>query len=312
MADGEEVTVRPAHRLRAWLTTLVVALAAVPAHAALSVVATTTDLKSLVEAVGGDRVAVTALVPPTLDPHDFQPRPQDLARVKSARLVVRVGLDHDLWLDRLLQQAGQRGLIRGGEGYVDTSFGITLLEVRGAQVGPTGGHAHGAGNPHYWLDPANAEMITGTVFEALVRLDPANARHYEQRRNRFLDELQRRIAVWQQALAPLQGAPLIAYHTTWAYLARRFKLNLAAYIEPRPGIPPSPAHLGEVLRIAREQKALAVLRQPHESEKNAAFIATRSGARLVLVAASVGAVPQAADYFSLFDYNVATLAALAR
>lgn len=298
------------------LTAAVVALAGVyvtaPAHAALAVVATTTDLKSLVEAVGGDRVTVTALVPPTLDPHDFQPRPQDLSRVKAARLVVRVGLDHDLWLDRLLQQAGQRALQRGGEGYVDASFGITLLEVRGAQVGPTGGHAHGAGNPHYWLDPANAEMITGTVFEALVRLDPVNAKHYEQRRNRFLDELQRRIAVWQKTLAPLQGVPLIAYHTTWAYLARRFRLNVAAYIEPRPGIPPSPAHLADVLRIAREQKALAVLRQPHESEKNAAFVATRSGARLVLVAASVGAVPQAGDYFSLFDYNVGTLAALTR
>lgn len=284
------------------------AVAAAPLH----LVTTTTDLKSIAEAVGGDRVAVTALVPSTVDPHDYQPRPQDLARLKTARLVVRVGLDYDLWLDRLLQQSGVAALRRGGEGYVDASFGITLLDVRGAQVGQTGGHAHGAGNPHYWLDPGNAEMISGSLFEALVRLDPANAAHYERQRNRFLDELARRTAAWQKALAPLQGRPLIAYHNTWAYFARRFRLNIAGYIEPRPGIPPSPAHLAQVLKLAQKERAVAVIRQPHESEKNAAFVAQRSGAPLLLLAASVGAVPQAGDYFSLFDYNVATLAGALR
>jgi len=282
------------------------------AHAGFRVVATTTDLKSLAEAVGGDKVSVIALVAPNTDPEEYQPRPQDLARLKSAQLLLRVGVDFDLWVDRLAQQAGNPAIRRGGDRYVDASFGITLLDVRGTQVGPAAGHAHGSGNPHYWLDPANAEMITASILEGLLRLDAANAQYYHQRRTRFLSALADRIGGWQRALAPVQGRPLIAYHNNWSYLARRFRLNIAAYIEPRPGVPPTPAHLAALVKLAREQHAAAVLRQPHEPHGNADFVANRSGAPIVLLAASVGAVPEAADYLSLFDYNVRVLAGLAR
>ena len=143
------------------------------AQTRLPIVATTTDLKSLAEAVGGERVEVIALVPPNVDAEEYQPRPHDLNRLKDARLVLRVGVDYDLWLDRLATATtGNRAIARGGPAHVDCSFGIALLDVRGAQVGPGGGHAHGSGNPHYWLDPANAEMITGVILETLARIDP--------------------------------------------------------------------------------------------------------------------------------------------
>jgi ABC-type Zn uptake system ZnuABC Zn-binding protein ZnuA len=293
---------------RAALFVLGLVAAAQVAAQPLAVVTTTTDLRSLVEVVGGEHVAVTSLVPPAMNAEEYQPKPGDLARLKEARLVVRVGVDYDLWLDRLLRQAGNPAIERGGAGYVDASFGIALLEVRGASVGAQGGHAHGSGNPHYWLDPANAEIITGFVLEALARLDPPNEKRYDARRKAFLHRLGGKLRAWEVALAPVQGRPLLAYHNSWAYLARRFRLRIAGTIEPRAGVPPSPAHLASLLRTMGEAKVEVIVRQPFEPEKYPAFLAQRSGARVVVLAASVGAVPEAADYVALFDYDVKQLA----
>lgn len=279
------------------------------AQGKLRIVATTTDLKSLAEAIGGDRVSVVSIVPPNIDAEEYQPKPQDLNRLKETQLVLRVGVDYDLWMDRLIAQAKRPELRRGGAGYVDCSFAIALLDVRGAQVGPAGGHAHGSGNPHYWLDPQNAEVITGTLLEALARNDPANAKYYDDRRQAFLKRLGAKIAEWDRKLAAAQGNPMIAHHNSWAYLARRFRLNFAGYIEPRPGIPPSPSHFAGLLKLMGSQRIKVIVRQPHEPAKNADFLAGKTGAKVVLLVASVGAVPQATDYLSLFDYNVDALLA---
>src|SRR5712675_3763835 len=176
---------------------LVVALTCgVAAEEGLAVVTTTTDLKALVEAVGGERVKVTSIAPATMDAEDYQPRPQDVSRLKAARLVVRVGLDYDIWFDRLLAQAGRADLMRGRAEHVDASFTIAVLEVRGASVGPGDGHQHGGGNPHYWLDPKNAEIITAYILEALARADPPNTAYYEGNRIAFLQRLERKLAEW--------------------------------------------------------------------------------------------------------------------
>ena len=191
---------------------------------------------------------------------------------------------------------------RDAPGYVDASADVALLDVRAGGIGPGDGHAHGRGNPHYWLDPANAEMITGTMLEAFARLDPANARRYEANRLAFLATLHARMAEWSRLLKP---QTLIAYHDTWPYFARRFRLRFAGIIEPRPGVPASPAHLAS---LARLQGVAAVVREPHEAARDADFLARRLGARVVILASSVGAVPEARDYLSLIDYNVRALA----
>lgn len=280
----------------------------------LPVVTTTTDLRSLVEGVGGDLVQATSLVPPNLDPEEYQARPQDVARLKAARMVVRVGLDFDLWFDRLLTQASLidpnvHALRRGASGHVDASYAIAVLEVRGASVGPGDGHAHGSGNPHYWLDPNNAEIITGNILEALARLDPANAKVYEANRLAFLARLENRLKEWEARLATLHGMPIIAYHNNWAYFARRFRLDFVGFIEPKPGVPPSPAHLAGLVKIMHERGVRLLVREPHEPERDAAFLAQKTGAAVVVLAGSVGALPAATDYFALFDANVATLTA---
>ena len=277
------------------------------AQAKLRLIATTPDLASLAEAVGGERVAVSSIVPPGLDPEEYQPRPRDLARLRGADALIRVGVDYDLWLERLLSQAQNAALARGAPGYIDASVAIALLDVRGAAVGP--GHPHGSGNPHYWLDPANAEIITGNLLEALARLDPQGAKQYERRRIMFLERLEAKRREWQVALAPFQGRALIAYHNNWAYLARRFRLDLAGFIEIKPGVPPSPAHLASLLQTMREKDIAIIVRQPHEPARNTEFLARRSGAAVVVLAASVGAVPEVRDYIGLFDYNIKALAA---
>lgn len=281
------------------------------ARAAFPVVTTTTDLQSLVQAVGGDRVTVAALVPAGAEAEDYAARPQDVERLRGAGMVVRVGLDYDLWLDRLLRQVGRARLMRGGDAHVDASNAITLLEVKAGGLNQADGHAHGAGNPHYWLDPANAQVITGNIVEALARLDPSNAKFYERRRIEFLDQLDARIQVWQQRLAPLAGRPLLTYHNNWPYLARRFRLHLAGTIEPRPGVPPSPAVLASLLQRVREQNIDLIVRHPQEPARDVDFLARKTGARVVVLAASVGDLPGAKDYLSLFEANVAALVSVA-
>ena len=261
--------------IAAWLAGALALASPGLAQSRVQVVTTTTDLSSLTEAVGGDRVAVISLVPPNLDAEEYQPRPQDVLRLKNADMVVRVGLDYDLWLDRLLAQAGKAEIGRGGPAYVDASFAIATLELRGMSVGPGDGHAHGSGNPHYWLDPKNAEIIAGTIAEGLARVDPGNASTYEANRASFVARLQARLADWEAKLAPLKAVPLVAYHNSWPYFARRFRLDFAGFIEIKPGVPPSPSHLAGIIETMRTRGVRIVVREPHEPERDAAFVAAR-------------------------------------
>jgi ABC-type Zn uptake system ZnuABC Zn-binding protein ZnuA len=277
------------------------------AQGRVQIVTTTTDLRSLVEAVGGDRVDAINLVPAGMDAEEYQPKPQDMLRLKNARLLVRVGLDYDLWLDRLLAQAHSPDLRRGGAGYVDASLGISVLEVRGMSVGPDEGHAHGNGNPHYWLDPRNAEIITSTILDALARHDPSNVETYEANRLAFLARLETKLSEWETKLAPLKAMPLLAYHNTWPYFARRFRLDFVGFLETKPGVPPSASHLAALIQTMRARAVRMVVREPHQPERDAAFVAGKAGASVVTLAASVGAMPQTDDFISLFERDVEVL-----
>lgn len=293
--------------LAAWLALLSPAFA----QQRLQVVTTTTDMRSLTEAVGRDLIMAVNLVPASMDAEDYQPKPQDVLRIKNAQMLVRVGLDYDLWVDRLLAQAGKPEISRGGPGYVDASFAIAVLELRGMSVGPGDGHAHGSGNPHYWLDPKNAEIITGTILEALARIDPANAASYQANRSAFLARLGAKLVEWEAKLAPLKGMPIVAYHNSWPYLARRFRLDFVGFIETKPGVPPSPAHLAGIVKTMRERGVRILVREPQEPERDVAFVAGKTGAAIVKLAASVGALPRTDDYISLFDANIKALTSAA-
>jgi ABC-type Zn uptake system ZnuABC Zn-binding protein ZnuA len=278
----------------------------------LRVVTTTTDLKSLVEVVGAERVDVVSLVPPNIDAEEYQSKPQDVVRLKDARVVVRVGLDYDLWFDRLIAQAKRTGgnvrdIGRGEAGHVDASLAVAVLDIRGTSVGPSDGHVHGSGNPHYWLDPKNAEIITGNILETLARADPPHASYYEANRLAFMARLDAKLGEWAAKLAPVRGRAMIAYHNSWAYFARRFRLNFVGFIEPKPGVPASPAHLASLIRTMHAQDVRVIVREPYEPERDARFLADKTSAAIVLLAGSVGALPSASDYLALFDADIDAL-----
>ena len=287
---------------------LAAALAAgAPVSAAKRVVAVTADLAALAVAVGGDLVAVETIVPPAVDPEAFEPRPSDFEKLRGAELLVRVGLGYDHWLERLLARTGNRRLMRGGEDYVDASLGIPLLEVRGRGAVEERGHAHGSANPHYWLDPENARIVTANIAEALIRRLPRDRDRIVANRDRFLSTLDSRMRLWGERLAPFAGARLIAYHNSWPYFARRFRLDIVDFVEPKPGVAPSPFHLTRLIAKGRELQVRAVLHEPYEPEEASRLVAEKLGVPFVRLATSVGSVPEATDYFGLIDHNVAAL-----
>ncbi len=309
MSGAEEHVGRLTLRIRAAL--LAIALAALgagaPAQAGLRVVASTTDLAALAQAVGGDLATVETIVPAAVDPEAFEPRPGDIDKVRRADLLVRVGLGYDYWLDKLLRQVGDKRFLRGGSGYVDGSVGIPLLEVSGQTVTNEGGHAHGVANPHYWLDPENAKIVSLGIAEGFTRLMPGERERIAVNRERFVAELDARLARWTGALAPAAGTKLIAYHNSWPYLARRFRLDVMDFIEPKPGVAPSPAHLARLIAKGRAGGVRAVVHEPYEPQDASKFVAQKLGVPFILLATSVGSVAEAKDYLALFDYNVATL-----
>ena len=282
-------------------------MAVAPASAALRVVATTTDLAALAVAVGGELVSVESIVPSATDPEAFEPRPGDLDKVRHAVLLVRVGLGYDYWLDALVEQIGDQRLMRGGDAYLDASVGIPLLEIRGQSVTNEGGHSHGVANPHYWLDPETAVIVTAGLAEALVRLAPEQRERIAANRQRFLTELKLRRERWNELLAPFAGVKLIAYHNSWPYFARRFRLDIIDFVEPKPGVAPSPAHLSQLISEGRKMRVRAVLHEPYEPEDASRLVARKLDVPMVLLAVSVGSVPGTGDYLSLLDHNVAAL-----
>jgi ABC-type Zn uptake system ZnuABC Zn-binding protein ZnuA len=284
------------------------ALVAAPAWAAVNVVATTTDLAALVGEVGGNLVTVESIVPAGVDPEAFEPRPGDLGKLRRADLLVRVGLGYDYWLDALVRQIGDKRLMRGGEANLDASAGIPLLEIRGQSVVNEGGHAHGVANPHYWLDPDNAITVTAGIADALVRIAPAQREQILANRAGFVSRLEAARARWSETLAPLAGTKLVAYHNSWPYFARRFRLDVVAFIEPKPGVAPSPAHLARVISAASKANVRAIVHEPYEPDDASRLVARRLSVPMVRLAISVGSIEGTNDYLALFDYNVETLA----
>ena len=170
-----------------------------------------------------------------------------------------------------------------------------------------GGHAHGVANPHYWLDPENAITITAAVAEALMRIAPGERAAIVANRQRFLGALEARRVRWENALAPFNGVKLIAYHNTWPYFARRFRLDVVGFIEPRAGVAPSPAHLAQLLAAGRKVKVRAILHEPFEPDEPSRFVAQKLDVPVIRLATSVGSLPGTDDYLALLDYNVAAL-----
>jgi len=298
------------------LVALVVAVAAAaPAVAAgkLAVVTTTEDLAALTREVGGDRVGVEALARGYQDPHFVEPKPSFILKLNKADLLIAIGRDLEIgWLPPLITQSRNAKLQPGAAGYLDASLTATVLEVPTGQVTRAMGDVHPTGNPHYWLDPGNGRRVAQAIRAKLSELSPADAAYFAERFASFDRRLAEAEKRWDGLMAPLKGLKVVTYHRSWSYFAQRFGLDVVGYVEPRPGIPPSPGHTLELTQEMKRLGAKLVIVEPYFSLKTPTAIARDTGAQVVVLAPGVGAVKEAPDYFALFDYDVNLVATAAK
>ena len=285
-------------------------LAAAPgmARAQLRVVTTTEDLASLTREVGGDRVAVESLSSGTQDPHFVEPKPSLLLKLNRAALLIAVGRElESAWLPPLLTQARNSKTQPGSPGYLDASGGVRILEIPTGQITRAMGDVHPSGNPHYWLDPRNGLVIARAIEVRLGELLPAVRAYFAQRVAGFAQRLAEAEKRWDAAMAPYKGAKIVTYHRSWANFVERFGLNVIGYIEPKPGIPPPPRHIVDLIAEMRKQQIKVILVEPYFDLRTPESIARETGASVLVMPPSVGGVAGIGDYIALFDYNVKLL-----
>lgn len=269
----------------------------------LNVVATQTIFADLVKQIGGDKVDVTAIASPKYNIHFIQPKPSDVRKVIQADLYVNAGLDLEAWSDPLLEAAGRPELFRGAARNVDVSQGVRLLNVPDHPVTRAEGDIHAFGNPHFHMNPENAKAVVRNILEKLKEVDPGNAEYYQEHADGFLTKLESKIAEWKSLCAHLQGKEIISYHEDIAYFADFLGLKAKQFIEPKPGIPPTPKHLAFLEEYAKAKHVQAIVMPTYYPKSAAEALARRIGVKVVIIAQSVGEVPGSEDFFSFFNHN---------
>jgi zinc/manganese transport system substrate-binding protein len=292
------------------LLALATSVSASRAQAAINVVASTEDLASIVKEVGGDKVKVEAIARGYQDPHFVEPKPSFILKLHGADLLVAVGRELEIgWLPPLIQQSRNAKIQPGADGYLDASLTVHILELPTGQITRAMGDVHPQGNPHYWLDPENGRKIAQAVQAKLSLISRADAAYFAQRYadfDRRLGEAQKK---WTAAMAPYKGLKVVTYHRSWANFADRFGIDVIGYVEPKPGIPPTPSHTLDVIQEMKRQNVKLILVEPYFDLKTPQSIARATGAEVLMLPPSVGGVKDVTDYIGLFDYDINTLAA---
>jgi len=288
------------------LTTL---LLAAPAHAKLNVVATTADLGAIAKEIGGDAITLTTLAKPTEDPHFVDAKPSFIVKLNRADVVIEGGAELEIgWLPALLDQSRNEKLAAGAPGHVICSKGVPLLDVP-ATLDRSRGDIHAAGNPHYIIAPSNAKIVAQNIADALAEVDAKNAETYRANLQKFTAALDAKMAGWRQTLAPFKGACIVAYHDSWPYFARDFGFKIDLFLEPKPGIPPTPAHLAEVIFKMKSENAHVIIVDPYLNRRTAETVARDTGAAVVDVTQFPGGLKGTdGGYIQLEDYLVNALA----
>tara|TARA_R110001592_G_scaffold59620_2_gene180881 strand:+ start:3775 stop:4686 length:912 start_codon:yes stop_codon:yes gene_type:complete len=280
----------------------------VNSQAALKVVITTEDLAAITRAIGGAAVNVVSLTPGTRDPHFAEAKPSMIREVYQADLLILVGAEMEVgWLPSLLQSARNERVQPDNTGYLDLSLVVPLLGKMAGPVSRAMGDVHAQGNPHYWLDPRNGARMARAIADRLGELDPEQRDAYQARWLVFEQSLERKFEQWQTALAPLRGRAVIAYHTSFVYLADAFGFTITDEVEPKPGIAPSAAHLSKLIRRIKTEQIGLLIMEPYYEQRSARYLHDQTGIRIAVLPQSVGALPQIESYFEVFERIVATL-----
>ncbi len=271
----------------------------------LNVITTLTDLASLTQEVGGDKVDVEALAKGYQDPHFVEPKPSFLLKLRHADLLVLVGLDLEIgWLPPLITQSGNGKIQPGGQGYLDASQFSQILEIPSDNLTRAEGDVHPLGNPHYWLDPDNGRRIAKGIAAKLAEMDPPDQAYFQQREQDFEKRLAEAEKKWEAQMAPYRGRKIVTYHRSWPNFAKHFGLDVIGYVEPRPGIPPTPSHTIELVNLMKRENVKIELIEPYFDLKTPNSIASMTNGKVLQMMPSVGGKPEITDYFKLFDYDI--------
>ncbi len=279
------------------------------AWAKLKVVTTTPDLAALAIEIGGDRVEVASLGKPTEDPHFIDAKPSLILKLNHADVLVEGGAELEIgWLPPLMDSARNPKIQRGAPGNVYASEGIEMLEVPSVLDRSMGG-VHPVGNPAFMTDPVNARIVAERLARVFGQLDSKSSDSYKANLRAFTDKLTAKLVEWQNRLAPFKGSRIVAYHNSWPYFARRFGLQIDLFLEPKPGLPPTPTHLAEVMAKMKESGARVILVQPYLNRRTAETVARHTDATVVDAAGFPGGVKGTeGDYCKFMDHLVTVLA----
>jgi zinc/manganese transport system substrate-binding protein len=292
------------------IVTLAVLLAAPPARAAVNVVTATEDLADLTRQVGGDRVKVESIARGYQDPHFVEAKPSFILKLAKADLLVVIGRELEIgWLPPLIQQSRNAKVQVGADGYLDASLTVKILEIPTGQITRAMGDVHPLGNPHYWLDPGNGRRIAKAIVDKLSQMAPADAAYFASRYADFDKRLAEAEKRWDATMAPYKGLKVVTYHRSWPNFVDRFGLDVIGYVEPRPGIPPSPGHTIDLIGEMKRQNAKILMVEPYFDLKTPQSIGRETGAKVVVMPPSVGGEKEITDYISLFDYDLNLLVA---
>ncbi len=285
-------------------------LAVSAAHAALNVVPTTEDLGSIAKEIGGNYIDVTVLGKPTEDPHFVDAKPSFIVKLNHADAVVEGGAELEIgWLPALLDQARNAKIVSGAPGHIACAVGVPLLDVP-ATLDRSRGDIHAAGNPHYVIAPSNAKIVAKNIMDGLSTIDPKHADIFRANLKTFDEEIDQKLVEWHKLLDPFRGQTVVAYHDSWPYFAKEFGLKIDLFLEPKPGLPPTPAHLADVIVKMKEEHAHAIIVDPYLNRKTADTVASHTGAKVVEVTQFPGGVKGTDEgYVQMVDYDVKAIAA---
>ncbi len=294
---------------RWWWLTLLGLLPTAPAFADLKVATSLTDLASVAQFVGGKHVSAQSLCRGYEDPHFVPAKPSLMKAIQGADVFVSTGLELDAgWLPLVLPGSRNPRIQPGAKGFVDASQGVDVLEKPTGTVSRAEGDIHPLGNPHYYADPKNLEIVAHRLADVFSRLDPANAADYAANAKAFDEKMDAALDKWEKQMAPYKGASVVTYHPNFVYFADRFGLKLFGTVEPKPGIPPSPHYVNQLAEAMKKAGVKVVLYQPYYNADASNQVAKRAGGVAVEVATEVGGMPGTNDVFSKFDVLVSSVA----
>ncbi|MEK7310185.1 MAG: metal ABC transporter substrate-binding protein [Planctomycetota bacterium] len=309
------------------------------ASQSLRVLTTTSDLKSITEEIGGKYVQVTSICAGNQDPHFAEAKPSIIVNARKADLLVVIGLELEVGYEPLIIEGARNAKIKpGADGYLDVSDGVLLRELPTGKVDRSMGDVHPFGNPHYWLDPYNARIMSQNISNRLQKIDPTRSADYQANYQAFIKKIDEAMfgaeatakiggdKLWEQEISgkldefikgqevqlggwiekarPLRGLKIVIFHRSWTYFTNRFGLSTTGEIEPKPGIPPGPGHLKDLIQKMKSENARIILMETFYDRKSSDFVANQTGASVAICALSVGGKAEVNDYISLIDHLI--------